>query len=248
VIRAVLFDLDDTLFDHRHCARSALAELHGRYPEFRGCEFADLERRHAEYLEDLHARVTAGEIALDEAREERFRRLFASAGVEPDRAVIADAAATYRTSYLTARQPVAGAAALLAAVHARARVAIVSNNVLQEQQDKLRHCGLEPFVDVLIVSAETGMSKPDPRIFRIVLERLDCPPHEAVMVGDSWAADIAGAHAAGLRAIWFNPAGRPRPDGERGVAELRSFEPVETALDTIFQEDEARRVEDAHRH
>ena len=52
------------------------------------------------------------------------------------------------------------------------------------------------------------MAKPDPRIFAIALERLGCAAADAVMIGDSWPADIEGARAAGVRAIWFNRSGQ----------------------------------------
>ena len=63
---------------------------------------------------------------------------------------------------------------------------------------------------------------------------------EVVMVGDSWAADVIGARAAGIKAIWFNPERLPSPEPGAGVAELYSLEPVDQALATIFAElDEA---------
>ena len=78
----------------------------------------------------------------------------------------------------------------------RALVGIVTNNLLEEQQDKLRQCALDGYVDELVVSEKAGMSKPDPRIFEIALDRLGCHRDEAAMVGDSWPADVAGAIAA----------------------------------------------------
>jgi putative hydrolase of the HAD superfamily len=54
------------------------------------------------------------------------------------------------------------------------------------------------------------------------------------MVGDSWAADVAGARAAGVRAVWFNRHALPRPEPAKDVGELRSLEPVDDALRTIF--------------
>jgi putative hydrolase of the HAD superfamily len=232
--RAVLFDLDDTLFDHRQCARLALAELHRAHAAFRQHDFAHFERMHAAFLEQLHHRVLAGELPLERAREERFRRLFEASGLTPDEEVVAAAAAAYRDGYRRVRQPVAGAARLLAAVKQRARVGIVSNNLLEEQQEKLRHCALEGHVDVLVVSVEAGASKPDPAIFRVALARLGCAPDEAVMVGDSWAADVIGALEAGIRPIWFNPLGTRAPDPAADVAELRTLEPPEPALELIF--------------
>jgi FMN phosphatase YigB (HAD superfamily) len=85
-----------------------------------------------------------------------------------------------------------------------------------------------------VVSEEAGVPKPDPEIFRIALEAAGAAPAEAVMVGDSWAADVAGAHHAGIVPIWFNPHGQPRPDAPDDVPELRGFEPVAAAVETIL--------------
>ena len=233
-VRAVLFDLDDTLFDHRLCARTALSGLHAAHEEFRVTPFSQFERLHASLLEDLHRRVMTGEMPLEDARRERFRRLFAALGATPGEHVIATAAETYRDGYRRIRQPMNGAAALLAAVKGRARVGIVSNNLLEEQQDKLRHCALDAYIDELVVSEEAGVSKPEPRIFEIALERLGCRADQVVMIGDSWAADVVGAQAAGIRAIWFNPLGHDRPAHDPAVEELRSLVPVERVLPVIF--------------
>ena len=234
VLRAVLFDLDDTLFDHRICARTALTAFYDAYEALHQRSFAEIERLHASFLEDLHLRVTSGELPLEVARRERFRRLFEAVGLTAEDAMVAEAAETYRGGYMKIRRAVAGAAALLAAVKQRAQVGIVSNNLLEEQQGKLRQCALDRFVDELVVSEEAGMSKPDPRIFEIALERLGRRADEVVMVGDSWAADVVGARRAGITPIWFNPDRARPPDPDAGVAELHALEPVDAALTIIF--------------
>ena len=231
---AVLFDLDDTLFDHRHCATASLRSVHERHECFRGMPFDQLERAHGELLEELHNEVMVGRVAVDAARRERFRRLFLAAGVTATEAMASEAAAGYRQAYLEARRAIAGAANLLARVRLRARVVIVSNNVVEEQRGKLQHCGLDRFVDALVVSGEEGVSKPDPEIFRRALARVGCPPAEAVMLGDSWAADIAGARAAGIRAVWFNPRGAARPEPGDDVVEIGALEPIERVMHALF--------------
>jgi putative hydrolase of the HAD superfamily len=85
---------------------------------------------------------------------------------------------------------------------------------------------LAAHVDVLIVSEEVGLSKPDPGIFQMALDRLNVHAEDAVMVGDSWTADVAGARACGMRAFWFNPLRLPCPDPELGVAELHAWVPT----------------------
>jgi hypothetical protein len=71
------------------------------------------------------------------------------------------------------------------------------------------------------------------------------------MLGDSWAADVAGARAAGLRAVWFNRRGDPKPEGSDDVLEVRSLEPPGPVLEAIFgrpvrKERRRGRVDEAH--
>jgi putative hydrolase of the HAD superfamily len=230
MVRAVLFDLDDTLFDHRNSSADALRRLQQAHECFRRAPFDEFEREHASLLELVHPEVVSGRLGIDEARSERFRRLFNRFGVEADPLQCDEAARMYRSGYLDSRRATAGAAALLMALGSRAAVGIVSNNILSEQRDKLDHLGLSQFVDALIVSGETGMSKPDPGIFNIALDAVGARPDEAVMVGDSWSADVLGGLTAGIRAVWFNPLRLPPPDPSLRIAEIHALEPTPETL------------------
>lgn len=234
--RAVLFDLDDTLFDHAGCARCALEAVHAGQDAWSRTPFDTFARAHARILEILHRDVLAGRRTIDEAREERFRQLLVEAGAHGDPVLARAAAARYRAEYVAVRRAIDGAAALLEHVHARLPIGVVTNNLRDEQVEKLRACGLDRHVDVLVVSEEAGVAKPDPAIFHLAIERLGCRPSEAIMVGDSWEADVVGARAAGIAPIWFNPAGAPPPDP--AVPVLRALAPADTALSAIL---------DAHR-
>lgn len=231
-VKAVMFDLDDTLFDHSHCAGAALAGVRRMHPSFLAVDETEFERRHAEILEVLHLDVLAGKMDLDAARVERFRRLYRTADHDADPELANRTARAYRDGYIAARREVAGAAALLRDIRAHAPVVVVSNNLLFEQQQKLRECGLAPYVDVLVVSEEVGVSKPHPRIFEVALERAGCDPDEAVMVGDSWANDIEGARRCGIRAIWFSRSGAAPSDPS--VEVLKSLEPPAKAIALIL--------------
>ncbi len=229
--RAILFDLDDTLFDHRRSARAALDAVHRAFAG--SVAFEDLERHHAHYLEEMHLEVLAGRITLDDARRERFRKVFEALGMPLQPADTQRIARTYREGYVSARRAVEGAADLLAALKRRYRIGIVSNNLLDEQRDKLAFCALDSYVDALVVSEEAGASKPDPAIFQLALDRLVVAASEAVMVGDSWSADIVGAVAVGIRPIWFNPFGLLKPSEPGGVLELRALVPAAEVIAVI---------------
>jgi putative hydrolase of the HAD superfamily len=77
----------------------------------------------------------------------------------------------------------------------------------------LEEIELAPLFDAIIDSGRLGIAKPDPRIFELTLDELDATkPDVVVHVGDSWAADVEGALAAGWNAIWF----RSRESALRG--------------------------------
>ena len=80
----------------------------------------------------------------------------------------------------------------------------------------LSRVGLDGLVDGVVSSRDVGARKPDALFYRAALLRagragLPLAPARAVMVGDSWPNDVAGAQAAGLRAVWFNPSKARRP-------------------------------------
>ena len=231
-VRAVLFDLDDTLFDHTHASRCATAQLQRAVPDFACWSIDEFTRRHRELLDALHVEVLAGRLTIADARIERFRRLLVAASCQDPDLVAPRLADTYRQAYETSRQPVAGALPLLTAIRRHGlRIAIVTNNIAAEQQTKLRYCGLTELVDALVTSEEIGVKKPDPGIFHAALESVNAEPAEAVMVGDAWATDIEGARAAGVRPVWLNRFGAVAADPT--VAELKALEPIEAALRLI---------------
>jgi putative hydrolase of the HAD superfamily len=231
-ITAVLFDLDDTLFDHWACTRAALAGLRERLPLLGRMPAGEVETEHGRLLEDLHLRVLAGGMTVDQARVERFRRLLAFAGEAASEEAAAGAAAAYRAAYLAHWRPVNGALELLGALHGRVSTGVVTNNVAVEQRQKVAACGFGLLLDAVVISEEAGVTKPDPRIFRLALDALGCEAAETVMIGDAWATDIEGARAAGIRPVWFNRFGAASPDP--GVTEIHSLAPLSSVLSVLF--------------
>jgi putative hydrolase of the HAD superfamily len=228
-VRAVLFDMDDTLFDHRHSSRSGLMAMQQRYPCFQQTTIDELEQAYIVLLEEIHLQVLLGEMNLDQARIVRMERLFAQFDEQSSRATVEEATRMFREKYQASRQIVPGTIALLEALRPHVKIGIVTNNILVEQQEKLRYLGLEAHIDALVVSEEVGIVKPEAGIFRVALERLQCSAEETVMIGDAWQNDIIGARAAGIRAIWLNRFGMPCPDPSL-ASEISAFEPLEAVF------------------
>ncbi|HEX6621666.1 MAG TPA: HAD-IA family hydrolase [Solirubrobacteraceae bacterium] len=179
-------------------------------------------------IEDARAAMLA-EMAYYRAHHDEAR----------DRAGLKDlrrrCAGVVQESLGTSLPPAAVEEALLAAIRFRAypevpaalerlrargaRLAVVSNWDVS-LHDVLERTGLRGLVDAVVISAELGIAKPDPAIFRAALERLGATAAEAMHVGDSVEADVAGARAAGLEAVLVVRDGAQAPDGVRVVASL----------------------------
>ena len=97
---------------------------------------------------------------------------------------------------------------------------VVTNGTVAQQERKLRHTGLDREVAGWVVSEGVGLRKPDPAIFQVAAARAGQSLAGAMMIGDSAQADVGGARAAGVRAVWLH-RGRPWP--------LTAFEPDHVA-------------------
>lgn len=132
-----------------------------------------------------------------------------------------------------APEPTPGAVTVIAELAERYKLAVVCDtgyspgSVLRELIDK--H-GLAGAFDYLYFSNEGGVSKPDVRVFRRVLEELDVPAYQAAHVGDMERTDIAGAHAAGMLAVHFVGASDHDADGSTADALVRRFTDLPAVL------------------
>ncbi len=229
----VLFDLDDTLFDHHGAMADAIRALSDRFPELGQSDERAWVTDYSQLVEELHPRVLAGSLSPFEARRLRWRRLLAARQLDPRPELVDGLAAEYGRAYERYRRPVPGAAALLATLRARGvRLGIVTNNLVREAADKLASIGLDEYAGALFCSESVGVEKPDPRIFAWAVRELGGSPSSSVMVGDRWETDVVGSRHAGLTPVWFNRFGARPPDPS--VATIPSLEPAGTIASTVL--------------
>ena len=103
-----------------------------------------------------------------------------------------------------------GATELLRALQPHCKLAVVTNCSRRLGQRAADRLGIE--WDVVVTSEEAGFYKPDPRPYRLALERLDVQPAEAAFVAGS-GYDMFGTASVGLRTYWHNRVGLARPEG-----------------------------------
>jgi FMN hydrolase / 5-amino-6-(5-phospho-D-ribitylamino)uracil phosphatase len=199
-IRAILFDLDDTLWDCGSVilrAEQALRQfLHEHYPRV-------TERHSVESMRALRVQMAAEHPAMRHdftwLRLESLRRHAREAGYPESMAPAAFDVFYRARNEVVLYEDVRPA---LERLVQRYRLFAISNG-----NASLQAIGLDHYFEAALTAREAGTLKPDPRIFGLLLERAGIAPAEAAHVGDDQEADIEGARGAGVLPVWLNRSG-----------------------------------------
>ena len=188
---AVLFDLNNTLVD-RDLARDRFFSflLNTYFPDLKPQE-ADWSER-MDTLRALDRGGRGSKAAIHDC-------LFGERPVMPSTAFV-ELMRSRLASYASWSD---GAESLLRCLQARKHPMAVVTNGSKSQRDKIEALEATRYLDAVLISGEVGIAKPDPRIFRMALSRLNAAPGRAVYVGDSMEHDMAGARNAGMVTVYI---------------------------------------------
>lgn len=205
--KAIFLDWDDTIGDWASAERNALRDVHALYHlEAIYPTYEDFIAAYKPYNLELWGMYGRGEVTKEWLHLQRFLRPIEGLRVAGDG--LQELAHEMGDKYLQLTNRyfslLPGAAEAVRALAARYPLTIISNGFKEIQHYKFTHSGLEDCFVHRIISEEAGVNKPRPEIFRIALERNGVQAEEAVMIGDSYSSDIAGAKAAGIDQIWVH--------------------------------------------
>lgn len=206
-IKAVLFDIDDTLFDRELAQKLTLPLLIEKHPALLGrISRAKLQMAWEQSDELSTAEFKTGSF-VRVARCQHFLRLL---DLPWNRA--AELTGQYLSDYTSLNVPVAGALELIQELNQYYKMGVISNSLADVQYGKIKTLGLQTYLSCVVLSEEYGIRKPDPRIFHHAAGLLHVQSSECLFVGDSFFADVIGAKAAGMLACWLKHADSPLPD------------------------------------
>ena len=190
-IQAVVFDLDGTILDRRRSFERFVRDQWTRFSHV----LQTIDQ--AYYVQRL--------IELDRDGYAPRKEVFTSMVAQFELA--AEWAETlrrdYKSGFPSACVLFPDAAQTLSSIRERGfKLGLITNGSARMQSRKLNARRFRPRFDTILISETEGIHKPDPRIFHLALERLNTSPAHAVFVGDHPEVDVAGARAAGMRAVW----------------------------------------------
>ena len=207
--KAVIFDLDNTLYDYDTAHEAAFLALCAYARTTLALPETDFRAVYHEVMKEQIERA-GGEYAVIHNRVIRFQMILERLGkpilYAPEMSDL------YWSVFLDACRPVPGVRETLDALRGQYVLGVGTNMTADYQFRKLQKLRLLDCIDFLVSSEEVSAEKPDRRLFDACARKAGCAARECVFVGDSLSHDVRGALRAGMCAVWLSPpSGHPDP-------------------------------------
>lgn len=220
MIKAVLFDIDNTLFD--------------------STTLAEMARRNS-----VKAMIDSGLPIKDEALvykklqevikkfgsnyPKHYDELLNTLSIPWSAKIVAAGVVAYEHTKFGYLKPYPGVIpALMRLKKKDYLLGVVSNGIAVKQWEKLIGLGVHHFFDAVVTSEEAGVEKPEEEIFLLATQKLGVKPEECVMVGDRVKIDIYGAKRVGMKTIWLKKGKYSKEKPEN------SMEEPDITIDSFF--------------
>lgn len=213
MIKHIFFDLDHTIWDFDKNAEETLTELYTSYKlaqlGLNSCD--DFIATYTANNHSLWMEYHLGNISKETLRSERFSKTFIQMGVLPE-LIPAQFEDDYVRLTPVKTNLFEGSTKVLAYLQQKYTLHIISNGFKESTLMKMDRSGLNPYFTNVIISEDVGVNKPNKAIFEYALDKAQALKQESIMIGDSIEADIRGAQAFGMKAIYFNPLRKEKPE------------------------------------
>ena len=209
-MRGIVFDIDDTLY----CRQDLLVKAAEHVLGVRIDDWREFIRIFYEKSDVNMAELESGEITTREINGWRYNETFRLLGLPYKSSDGCEAADVYLElqSHMALSEDMKKVLDAFAA-DPGTKLAILTAGESKHQWHKVDMLGLDRWFDRanILVTGDTGFSKPDVRLCRMIEERLQLKPEELWMIGDNYDKDITAALDAGWHSVWINRRGLPDP-------------------------------------
>lgn len=197
----ICFDADDTLLDFRRAERYALEKSLQSF----GIVYDEAHhlRIYSQINQAVWRELEQGELAQDQLKSERFRRLAQALRQDFDPVAFGKA---YLQALSEASFLLDGALEIVRYLKEKYRLLIITNGFHMVQTKRIGESALAPYIDEVVISEDVKSAKPEREIFQQALARIGHRDKSTVlMVGDSLSSDIQGGINFAIDTCWFNP-------------------------------------------
>ena len=241
MLKAIFFDMDETLCGTSQADKAAgqkfAAWIQQTYPQVSDPQ-AFLQR----YLQGVYKKLNAEfpQLVALLPDENAFRcgliqTILAENGIHIDTEQAQQAQHYFDSARMGAFTFFPGVKEMLMDLRKHYKLVVITNGPIFSQHPKLKATQMDEWVDHIIVGGEEPEEKPAASIFQKALNLVDVKPEEALHIGDSLAADIAGANNMGILSVWVNATGASNPTEITPNFEIRETVELKEILKTLAQ-------------
>ena len=228
MIKAVIFDIDNTLYSFTEGNRRGLDAVAGYMNAHFGWSAKRFEEEHRTVQYEIYERLNYN--GSCRSRLLRYQEMLERASLPLQGHALA-MYELYWNTLLDSIHPFEGAADTMRALKEHGcRIGIGTDMTAFMQLKKLDRLGLLPFVDFMVSSEEVGVEKPSPAIFDMICKKAEASPQECLFIGDHLQKDYLGAAACGFHALWFCPEERELTVEEKKADRIRNLREVLKSL------------------
>ena len=203
MIKAVIFDLDNTLYNFDAANEFGIRALAAYTEPVFGWDYPRMKDLYEESREKLTERM--GDVGSAHNRLLRFQNLLEEKKL-PLHPHALEMAKAYWRGVLDNMAPSPGAREIMEELRRMGvRIGLGTDMTAYMQYEKLIRLGLMEYMDFIVSSEEAGTDKPGNAFFMLCARKAGCLPGECLFIGDNIVRDYGGAAAAGMQARWFIP-------------------------------------------
>ena len=202
-IKAIVFDADNTIVDHKDCERQALEYVFKNIEIEYKSEYQDIFRPLDRNLWDgipVNGKVVPKELVPEYRFEELFRLL------DIDFSDYKKANDLYHYGLEHSVALLENVDDVMEYLYNKGyRLFVATNGLIRLQKPRITNSSIFKYITDIIISEEVSLDKPNREIFDVLFERNSINPSESIMIGDNLEKDIQGAKNVVIQSIWYNP-------------------------------------------
>ncbi|MBI2035417.1 MAG: HAD family hydrolase [Candidatus Liptonbacteria bacterium] len=198
--KAILLDLDNTLYDYRACHEYAILACYKKFTKVEKLSFEDFLRFYERAKEKIKKRIPTQ--AASHSRLLYFQALLENYFGKTNVDLTLDLETLYWKSFFGKMKLAKGALGFLKECKENhIKICLVTDLTARIQFKKVKLLKIAKYIDFIVSSEEAGREKPAPHIFKLALQKVGFKRGDVMVLGDSYKRDMLGAKGPGLRAV-----------------------------------------------
>lgn len=198
MIKAVLIDIDDTIFDFEKCSKNSFLKTLEKF----NLKFKEEDFSYFNKVNDiLWTKQKLGEINIKEVFIKRDYLMGKYFNIDIEKGLFNDLFVKFLYDEI---EMVDGIEDLLLYLSDKYKIFTASNGIYKMQENRLKKSNLDKYFDKIFVSEKIGYEKPDKKFFQKIMDLTKFSNDDLIMIGDSIKSDIIGAKNSKIKSIYFN--------------------------------------------